>query len=109
MKANGDLIAEYKVTLVKDGGLLRTSVLTITSCTNIDSNDDRLSLLIHLMGIINFFKDYAPTVAINMFYYAETSDFANIKTFKCDSNSPLLHTTKLNDVLQSSEKERLVQ
>lgn len=58
VKANGDPIVEDNVTLVNGGGLLRTSVLTIGS-PKVDADVDHTFLLLQVMDLINFTKDYA--------------------------------------------------
>lgn len=68
VKANSYPIAEYNVILVNGGGLLRTRGLTIGS-PKIDADVDHTSLLLQVMGLMSYTKDYATSEVTNTFYY----------------------------------------
>lgn len=57
VKTNSDPINEDNVTLVNGRGLLRTCVPIIGS-SKIDADVDHTSLLLQVMGLLNFTKDY---------------------------------------------------
>lgn len=60
------LTAEDNIILVNGGGFLKTSILTIGS-TSIDANVNQTSLLLQVMCLINFTKDYANLEFSNVF------------------------------------------
>lgn len=81
VKGNGDSVGEENVTLVNGGGLLRRSIMTV-GAYEIDSDVHETSLMLQVMGLINFTPDYTTSEATNMFYYIDTSDSAERGSFK---------------------------
>src|SRR5215813_12752315 len=82
VKSDGSSIVEENVTLVNFGGLLRTSTLTIGN-TKIDADVDYTSLMMHILGLVNFTPDYCKGgEATNMFYYIDTNNSAERKQIK---------------------------
>lgn len=99
VKSNGTSVGEENVTLVNGGGMLRTSTLTIgTSKMDVDINHS--SLLVHIMGLVNFTRDYLSSEPTNMLYYPDTADSADRGDFKYDSPTPLTDQTTLTTLFK---------
>lgn len=95
VKSNGvNITKDDNVTLVNGGGLINSCRLIIGN-TEIESVINYKSIINQVLGLINFTPDYSTSEATNMFFYVDTTEYADKDVFTYVGT--LVDATKITD------------